>query len=78
MLPVLRQSHLFLFGCLLRAIGGMDVLDIILRMLCRCTYIALTGVESALVLLSCGVFISCRTAQLYSSAALSKYYSCGV
>lgn len=29
MLPVLKQSHLFLFSCLLMTTGSRDILDII-------------------------------------------------
>lgn len=78
MLPVLRQSYLFLSGCLFRATGSRDILDITLRMSCRYTYIDLALVEGASVLLSCGDFIIYAVAQLGSSATLSKYYSCGV
>lgn len=78
MLPVLRQSHLFLSGCLFRATGSRDILDILLRMSCRYTYIDLASVEGASVLLSCGVFIIYGVAQLGSSATLSKYSSYGV
>lgn len=78
MLLLLRQSHRFLFGCLLRAIGSRDILDIIPRRSCACIYIALTWVESTLVLFSYYVLTSCGVAQLYSSATLSKYYSRGV
>lgn len=45
MLPVLRHSHLFLFGCLLKAMGSRAILDIIRRMLCTCTYISCLGWE---------------------------------
>lgn len=76
--PVLRQSHPF--GCPLRAIGSRDILDIIPRMPCTCSSVALPGVGvlcSRPQLWGCtAVFLSCseQALQLGSATCAELYF----